>query len=176
MSPARIWSHLPLHSSYHAIVLHDLDRCPQRDWLPKNQEQQHHLEACEKCRVSGHTPDLLSHFNKIPQMTHTPIHSGLRSTDPACRYTKLVVPEFAWWFWDTPRQRTHHCRFLRAQYRRAWAQCSLENKVKLGNWKSHSLSPEARCSHPASLMVRALHVDFSERKRVLTKYVAWWKT
>ena len=115
-------------------------KCSQRAWLLKP--------------VAAAAPESLLEKQESQNMPQTHWDLLTRSLDdshahpfgsekhwPACRYTMPDIPEFTWWFENTPRQGTY-LQILKALYKRVWAAWET---VKLENWKSHSLSLEACC-------------------------------
>ena len=150
MNPGWIWSHLPLHSSYHTITLlawvwevltkKKKKKCSQRAWLLKPVAAASPESLLEK-QESQNMPQ--THWDLLTRsLDDSHLHPfGSEKHWPACRYTMPDIPEFTWWFEDTPRQGTY-LQILKALYKRVWAAWET---VKLENWKSHSLSLEACC-------------------------------
>lgn len=121
-------------------------------------------KSLRKARVSEHAPDTLRPFNKIPGW--------------------LTSPSI--WVWEALTSlQVYYARYSRV-YLVVWghsktgnipadSQSTLQTSLSsLGNSKIRKL--EISLTEPRSvLLVRTLHVDFSERNRWwLMKYVAWW--
>lgn len=132
MSSGCIGSHLPLQYSYQSKVLHYLIRCSLRALLLKDQQQQQHLDTCYKRRVSGCTPDLLSHLNKLPRWPVFPsILFWEAPSQSAVTLSQVCenVPCFQWWFLDTQRQENIPAGFTK--------QCSEESEHSTA-WRTES--------------------------------------
>lgn len=122
----------PSNTPYQSIDLHYLIRCsPGALLLEGQQQQQQHLDTCYKCRVSGCTPDLLSHLNKLPRGPVFPsILVWEAPSQSAVTLSQLCenVPCFQWWLLDTQRQENIPAGFPKQCSEESWAQYSLENR------------------------------------------------
>lgn len=130
----------PLHSSYHTITL------PVWAWeVPKEglATQASSSSIPWKSLRKAESQDMPQTHRVILARSLDDSHAhpfGSEKHWPAYRYTMPGIPEFTWWFQDTPRQGTH--LQISQSTLPAWAAWKT---VKLENWKSHSLSLEACC-------------------------------